>query len=137
MLKKLIVVGLASVLAVPTYIEAQSRYRSYHYNQSYQPYSQDFRDGIDRRTPLNQCRVRVYHYNFAFPPQGGVIIEGEDGPYFVRTYLPGCENAAAGYQTVRGASTISSHESYMNNYNPPQPQQHYRAPNTGIKERCY
>ncbi|MBX4205248.1 MAG: hypothetical protein KW788_03655 [Candidatus Doudnabacteria bacterium] len=42
------------------------------------------------------CRVPIYHTEFAFPPEGGQIIRIGDQMYFVKTYLPGCENAAAG-----------------------------------------
>lgn len=42
------------------------------------------------------CRVPIYNTDFAFPPEGGQIIQIGDQMYFVRTYLPGCENAILG-----------------------------------------
>lgn len=42
------------------------------------------------------CAVPVYHMDLAFPPEGGLIVRTPDSQmYFVRTYLPGCNQIPA------------------------------------------
>lgn len=41
----------------------------------------------------NECLVPIYHTDFPFPKEGGKIIKKGNQLFFVKTYLPGCENA--------------------------------------------
>lgn len=49
----------------------------------------------------DSCLVPVYHTNFAFPPEGGKIVRIGNQMFFVKDYLPGCENAGAGGIIIR------------------------------------
>jgi hypothetical protein len=47
----------------------------------------------------------VYHANFAFPPEGGAIIQTDDGDlYFIPTYMSGCEDADEYGRVIRHAN---------------------------------
>jgi hypothetical protein len=95
-----IVIALVALLSVPTFITAT---HDRAYNPS--PYTGGRTHYENTGLTFDECRVPVYHTNFLFPPQGGVIIDTGNGMFFVRTYLPGCENAADGYPVIKGAAT--------------------------------
>lgn len=62
---------------------------------------------LNKNFVADSCYVRVYHTNFKFPPQGGKIIQIGSEMYFVKDYLPGCENAAsAGFVKVAGTNSM-------------------------------
>lgn len=52
------------------------------------------------------CMVPIYHTDFAFPPEGGQIVQIGDQLYFVKNYLPGCQNAGLGYPPVRSSQPM-------------------------------
>lgn len=72
-----------------------------HYNDVLAPYKDGAQKGASTTStsadPLqkySQCLVPVLHTEFRFPPEGGVIIRTESNAmYFVKTYLPGCQEA--------------------------------------------
>jgi hypothetical protein len=51
------------------------------------------------------CLVPVFHTEFKFPEGGGKIISIGDDMYFVRTYLPQCQNSGGGYPVIKGSNT--------------------------------
>lgn len=58
-------------------------------------------------TPANfvsadPCLIEVFHTNFMFPPEGGKIVQVGSRMYFVRDYLPGCQNAVPTGRVLAG-----------------------------------
>ncbi|HEX5429839.1 MAG TPA: hypothetical protein VFX17_02035 [Patescibacteria group bacterium] len=54
------------------------------------------------------CLVRVFNTDFAFPQEGGEIVQtANSNMYFVRTYLPGCENAGSAGTVIVGPGPMA------------------------------